>query len=91
MEETSGLKERGRKFPHLTGWSRILQKREKVKQKGDKTKINISFEKGRAKTDKREEKRKEKEEEEEEKRKEERRKGKRRSHVWNLSMVCMEL
>ena len=47
--------------------------------------------------DKREEKRKE-EEEEEEKRKEERRKGKRRSQVWNLSIVlygtmniCMEL
>ena len=38
MEETSGLKERGRQFPHLTGWSRMLQKREKVKQKGDKIK-----------------------------------------------------
>ena len=31
VEETSGLKERGRKFPSLTGWSRMLQKREKVK------------------------------------------------------------
>ena len=25
MEETSGLKERVRKFPALTGWSRMLQ------------------------------------------------------------------
>ena len=38
MEETSGLKERVRKFPPLTGWSRMLQKREKVKSKGDKIK-----------------------------------------------------
>ena len=30
VEETSGLKERVRKFPPLTGWSRMLQKREKV-------------------------------------------------------------
>ena len=29
MEETSGLKERERKFPSLIGWSRMLQKREK--------------------------------------------------------------
>ena len=31
VEETSGLKERWRKFPSLTGWSGMLQKREKVK------------------------------------------------------------
>ena len=77
MEETSGLKERGRKFPP---W--------KVKLKGDKTKkINISFwswEKERAKTDKREEKRKEEEEEEEEKRKEERRKRKKKITAMEL-------
>ena len=39
MEETSGLKERGRKFPPLTGWSRKLQKKEKEKQKEKEIKI----------------------------------------------------
>ena len=39
MEETSGLKERGRKFSHLTGWSTMLQKREKEKEKEKEIKI----------------------------------------------------
>ena len=55
MKETSGLKERGRKF--------LLWLESEIKR--DKTKINISFlvfEKGRANTNKREKRRKEEEE-----------------------------
>ena len=39
MEETSDLKERGRKFPALTKWSRMFQKKEKEKQKEKEIKI----------------------------------------------------
>ena len=90
MKETSGLKERGMKFPPLI--SEI---------KRDKTKINISFlvlEKGRANTNKREERRKEEEEEEEEE--EDYRYGTTKFEhgymswvVWNLSIsmdTCLE-
>ena len=41
VEETNGLKEGGRKFPHLTGWSKMLQKREKSKIKSGKYQIRI--------------------------------------------------
>ena len=35
MEEISGLKERGRKFPPLIEWSRMLQRREKKSEIDD--------------------------------------------------------
>ena len=41
MEETSGLKERGRKFP-LIGWSGMLQKRKsEIKRGYDQIRIRL--------------------------------------------------
>ena len=71
VKETSGLKERERKFPP---WIR--------------PKINISFwswEKERAKTDKRKEKRKEEEEEKEEEKKRRKKEKKREYHRYETT------